>query len=119
MKKQTKMPSLVTIAILTAVTVIFWIGFGVYRIFTSKPSPPVPREIILPVNPNLDTTILNGLQNKIYFTESQIGATVIERLTEPSPSPEATKTETVPESELGEEEVPVATGEGETANEEI
>ncbi len=116
MKKQTKAPSLVTIAILTVVTIIFWIGFGVYRIFTSKPSPPVPKEVTLPLNPNLNTTILNSLQNKTYLDESQIGATVIEQLTEPSPSPEATETETVPEFE--EEEIPVATEEGETTNEE-
>lgn len=119
MKKQTKTPSLVTIAILTAVTIIFWIGFGVYRIFTSEPPLPVPKEVVLPLNSNLDTTTLNGLQNKIYFTESQIGATVIEQFTEPSPNPEAIETETVPGSEFEEEEIPVATGEGKTNNEEI
>lgn len=121
MKEKTKTPSLVTIAILTTVTIVFWIGFGVYRIFTSKPSSPVPQEVILPLNSNLDMTALNGLQNKMYFSESQIGPTVIQPVSQPAPTPEATETET---EIIPEEETPIATGEGEleegeTINEEI
>jgi hypothetical protein len=64
-------PKLVTIAIFTTITVIFWVFFGVYRVLTSEPNPNVPPEILSPLNPTLDTTALLKLDDKIYFEEGQ------------------------------------------------
>jgi len=65
--KKTKVPSLVTLSVLTAITVAFWIIFSVLRIFTTKPSPAVPPEILEPFSPNLNTTIIDKMQQRLYF----------------------------------------------------
>ena len=52
-----------TISILTLslLTIIFWIGFQIYKITTNKELPTATAEQIEPLNPNLDTDILEKL----------------------------------------------------------
>lgn len=62
-----KLPSLVVLLILTLITVVFWIMFSVYRTYTNKEvSTNVPREILLPISPNLDESTIDIMQTKIY-----------------------------------------------------
>ena len=86
MKKKLKTPTLVTTAVLTMITVIFWIAFEVYRTITTKPAPTVPQEIIAPLNPTLDEGTLNKLQLRINLDESQVGNLVTQTVT-PVPTP--------------------------------
>ncbi len=91
--KNIKAPKLVTIAVLTLITAVFWAGFEVYRIFTQKPTPPVPQTIINPINPTLDQNTLNSLQGRMYLDESQIGQTIATTpapVAQPTPPPAPT-----------------------------
>ena len=75
--KKLKTPSLVTIAILTTITVIFWVFFSVYRVFATKPTTSVPAEILEPISPTLDKTILDKIQQGVFISEEQIPQTII------------------------------------------
>jgi hypothetical protein len=70
--QKTKLPSLVTILILTLITALMWIGFNVYRAFTQKPVPSVPSEISQPLTPTLDQDTINKIQSSLFFDQSQI-----------------------------------------------
>jgi hypothetical protein len=64
--KNKKLPSFVILMILTLITTVFWISFSVYRVFTEKESPVVPEEISQPLDPKLDTGIIEGIKSRIY-----------------------------------------------------
>ena len=64
-------PSTVTIAILTTITIVFWIFYGVYQLLTSTPSTDVPDLLLAPIEPTLDTQTLNQLPSKIYFEKHE------------------------------------------------
>ncbi len=99
MRKKLKTPTLVTTAVLTLITVIFWVAFEVYRTITHKPPPVVPEEIILPLNPTLDQNILNGLSKRINLGESEVGNLTAENQTPtPVPTPEVTEAPVATES---------------------
>lgn len=67
MKNKKKLPAIVTTLILTVITSIFWVFFTAYRSVTSKPQPAVPAEIILPLNPKLDTNTIEEIKNKSFL----------------------------------------------------
>lgn len=71
--KKLKTPTAVTTAVLTLITLFFWIAFEVYRSLTVRPAPPVPAEIIMPLNPTLDAESLNKLQQRMHLSETEIG----------------------------------------------
>ncbi|OGM73950.1 hypothetical protein A2382_04895 [Candidatus Woesebacteria bacterium RIFOXYB1_FULL_38_16] len=101
------LPTIVTFAIITTITSLSWIGFEIYRKLTVKPSPPVPQEIIEPLNSNLDLELLHSLNTKIYLNDDQIQDTLLitnEPQPTPTPTPEAeipieSTTEAVPLSQ--------------------
>jgi hypothetical protein len=77
MTKQ-KTPSLVTIAVLTVITVVFWIAFGVVKIFTvKKESVLIPTEVLAPVEPVLNKDAVDNLHQRIYFDKDQIFNTIL------------------------------------------
>lgn len=106
--KNIKAPKLVTIAILSLITAVFWVGFEIFRAFTVKPEPPVEATIISPINPTLDVATLSSLQDKVFFEESQISEIVVAT---PIPIPEATPIPTVEPTPTPEE----STASGEVA----
>jgi hypothetical protein len=64
MKKNKKLPSVVILLILTAITTIFWISFSVYRVFT-KPNPiDISSEVTTSINPSLDLDTLNEIEKR-------------------------------------------------------
>lgn len=67
-----KLPSIVSILILTLVTAFAWLSFSIYRAVTIKPDPVVPKEISEPLSPDLDGETINKLQTKLYFDDSQV-----------------------------------------------
>lgn len=75
--KKKKLPSLVSILILTLITVFFWVAFDVYRLFTKPSDAVVPESISLPLNPVLDQNALDKLKQSVYFEDSQIEDFVI------------------------------------------
>ncbi|QQS39006.1 hypothetical protein IPM62_00090 [Candidatus Woesebacteria bacterium] len=76
--KNPKQPRLVTIAIMTTITVIFWVFFSVYSILTTKVAPSVSSEILAPLNPTLNSTVLNSLSDRIYVDDNEIIGPVVE-----------------------------------------
>lgn len=97
--KNIKAPRIVTIGILTLITVVFWVGFEVFRTFTKKPDTPVPQAIINPINPVLDQDALSKVQGRVYLDEGQIGQTVVQTET-PTPEPTVGPTTTPAESPI-------------------
>lgn len=87
--KKTKIPSFVTITILTTITTAFWLLFSVYRAFTKTPALDIPSQIIEPLDPTLDSNTLDNLQLRTYFEDSQIPQTILV-----TPTPAATETPT-------------------------
>lgn len=96
--KEAKLPSIVSILILTIITVIMWISFSVYRAFTQKPAAPVQGEISKPLDPSLDTQTLNQIQSRMFLQDSEIpdavassqpaaASTPIAPVITPSPTP--------------------------------
>ncbi len=69
-----KPPQLVTIAVITTITLIFWVFFGLYEILTKKTEVDVPPALLEELTPTLDTTTLNQIQNRLYFEEGQVDA---------------------------------------------
>lgn len=75
MKQKRDLPKLVVFAIITLITALSWVGFEIYRTLTDAPDPVVPPEVILDLDPTLDQVTLEGLVNKIYLEENEIGDT--------------------------------------------
>jgi hypothetical protein len=71
--KKIPTPSPVVLGVITLITVVFWIAFGIIRIVTTTEEIDVPPEILAPLTPTLDTSIISSLENKIYLSETEIG----------------------------------------------
>jgi len=76
--KKTKLPSIVSILILTLITVIVWVTFDVYRLFNKADDPVVPESVSLPLVPTLDTETINKFESRIFLDQSQIPDQIIE-----------------------------------------
>lgn len=64
MVKNKKLPSVIVLMILTVITILFWISFSVYKVFTNNEPLSVPEKVIEPLNPNLDMRTLNEIENR-------------------------------------------------------
>ncbi len=74
--KNSRLPNLVSILILTVLTALMWISFSVYRAITTKPAPVVPPVVSQPLTPTLDTATMSKVQSSIFLDNSQIPQTV-------------------------------------------
>ena len=70
-----KLPRIVSLSIFSAIVVIFWIFFGVYRAITAKPTPQVSAQILEPITPSLDTNAIKNLGGRVFIDQSQIPQT--------------------------------------------
>lgn len=61
-----KLPNVIALMILTLVTLLIWLTFTIFRSFTREAAPVVPVEIVLPVNPKLDSSTVNQMQQRLY-----------------------------------------------------
>ncbi|OGM21335.1 hypothetical protein A2955_01310 [Candidatus Woesebacteria bacterium RIFCSPLOWO2_01_FULL_37_19] len=102
--KKPKAPRLVTVAITTTVTIIFWIFFGLYGILTTEPKVDIDPKLLVPLNPTLDITALDSIKGRIFFDEDDITVSLPLTATtiEPTPTPEEPENseETSPEITL-------------------
>lgn len=99
-----KAPKLVTVAVVTTITIVLWVFFGVYRILTASSPPIVPEELLAPINPVLDQEALRNIEGRVFFEESEIPELSID-----------ISTATIP---IAEEEAPTATESAEGVEEE-
>ncbi len=104
MKKQ-KAPRLVTVAVFTTITLIFWVFMSLYEIITSTPDIEVDPELLKPIDPTLDQEALVRLDNRLYFEEGQTHSpSVIKEV--PEPTQEIIKPTDIPEEEIPTELTP-------------
>lgn len=85
--KKPPAPRLVTVAIFTTITVIFWIFFSVYTVLTQTPDIKVPPELLEPIDPTLDVESLEELSERVHYEEVDVTTPIIVVST-PSPEPE-------------------------------
>lgn len=55
------------LAILSLITVIIWMGFEVYFMLNKSSTPEVLITLTKPLDPELDTNLLNGLKERKSF----------------------------------------------------
>ena len=86
--KKPKAPKLVTTAITTTITVIFWIFFTLYQVLTTKPAPSVDPKLLEPINPTFDTKTLDKITERGFFEEgSFVSLQQLQPTVEPAPEP--------------------------------
>lgn len=89
--KKNKLPSFITVLILTLITVVMWVSFSVFRALSSKPVASVPEEVSKPLNPTLDSDTIGKIRSRIFLDDSQIPENIITAPTPgPTPTPVAT-----------------------------
>lgn len=62
--RKNKLPNIVILLILTAITSIFWISFSVYNVFTKEEEYQIPNKIIAPLPPTLDIKTLEEINKR-------------------------------------------------------
>jgi hypothetical protein len=67
--KKPNPPKLVTIAVTTTITIVFWIFFTLYQVLTSKAEPSVSEKLLSPIIPELDRESLLKIKDRIFFEE--------------------------------------------------
>lgn len=60
-----KTPIAISMMILTLITIIFWVSFSIYKVFTTDTAEIVPEEITLPIDPKLDMDTIELIKNKL------------------------------------------------------
>ena len=70
--KKPKPPSIVTLAVMTTITVVFWVFFSVYRVYMTKVPTNVSPEILKPISATLDTKALAQIGQKVYFERGDV-----------------------------------------------
>lgn len=92
MKKQTIGKDLLIISILTTISVAVWIAVDIYGALHKSDIPQVLKKQIEPLNPKLDTLILEQLESREFFDLKE------ESMSPPSPTLETLPAN--PESEI-------------------
>lgn len=103
--RKNRLPKPITILILTLLTAVLWVGLNIYRTFTVKPVPPIPENISNPLNPTLNTEVIQQIESAIYIPESEIPQIGIDIQATPTPiltEEETSSLTTLPETEATE-----------------
>jgi hypothetical protein len=72
MKQHKISRELVLLATLTALTVFTWLFFDVYRALRKPSSLEVPAEQFLPLDPKLDTKVIESLSGRQMLTREEL-----------------------------------------------
>ncbi len=74
--KKPRAPKLVTVAITTTITVVFWVFFTLYQVLTRVSPSSVDPILLEPISPSLDTTLLNSIPERVFFEEGEVIAPI-------------------------------------------
>lgn len=85
--KSPKPPNIVLVGIITVITIVLWIIFGVYKLVTTPQDVDVSSDILSPVSPTLDQEGLSILEQRLFFTEAELSNVSIISTPEPEESP--------------------------------
>ena len=69
--KRPSAPKLVTVAITTTITIVFWVFFTLFQILTGEPDPVVDPKLLEPIVPELQIETLSVLKDRVFFQESR------------------------------------------------
>jgi hypothetical protein len=75
--KKDKLPSLISVLILTLITVVMWVSFDIYRAVTKAPESIVPAEITKTLNPTLDQDSIKLIESKKFLSDFEIPEDII------------------------------------------
>lgn len=94
--QKSKIPGLITILIMTLITSVMWVGFGIYRAIKSKPAPTVSQQILQALTPSIDQNTAEKIRNKVYINEENISEPTIAPTSTANalPTPQATNSPT-------------------------
>lgn len=67
-----KIPGIISLVILTAITLVCWAFFDIYRVIKKSPPVVVPPEITATFNADLDTAALETVGKRYYVEEMEI-----------------------------------------------
>ena len=84
--KKSKLPSLVSILILTLLTVVMWISLSVYHAFTTKPPESVPDAVSKPLTPTLDQDVVKQIESSVFLQSSEIPEITVGSSASPAPT---------------------------------
>lgn len=70
--KKRSLPKPITILILTLLTAVLWVGLNIYRAIAVKPVTTVPENVSLPLDPTLDTNVIQKIESAIFIPDSEI-----------------------------------------------
>lgn len=65
--RKPKPPNIVVVTVMTTITILFWVGFEIYRSFTSQGEPVVNQQILRPVSSQTDLETLEEINQRVYF----------------------------------------------------
>jgi hypothetical protein len=102
MKKKYVSRDVLIVSVCTLITILVWIGFDVYRIFTQEEQPYVPADQLVPLNPKIDQEIIDQVAQGAFWEKGEYTLPVPIPPREEAPS-ETEEVEEVEESEEGEE----------------
>ncbi len=94
-----KAPKLVTVVVFTTITVISWIFLTVYEILSTPKSVQVDEKLLAPINPTLNSELLESIPGRIYFEEGSTAplsapSVISVPLSNPTPTAATTSSET-------------------------
>lgn len=73
MKRNYFSRNLLLILILTSITIFVWIGIETYQILTRKDVPKVIKEQLEPLDPAIETQIIQDLSGKKNYIKEDLG----------------------------------------------
>lgn len=114
MKRKPKAPRLVTVAIFTTITIVFWIFFSLYNILVQPAQLDLDENLLKPIDPTLDTKALNSISSREFYEEGEVEIPIF--IIQITPSPTIAPTPTPEELQTETETPPPATSEA-TLNE--
>lgn len=69
-----KLPNIVTLAFLTTITIIIWIGYSIYDAYIKSPNIKIDEAILKDINPTLNSNVLAEVAKKVYFEKGETTA---------------------------------------------
>ncbi len=64
--KKNKLPPIIALLIFSFITIILGVAFNIYRAFSQKPTPVVPENVIMDLDPNLDINTINTIKERSH-----------------------------------------------------
>lgn len=90
-----KLPSPVTLLILTGLTTVVWVSLSVYRTYTLEAPPSVPDEVSQELTPTLNKDVINDIKQRQFYNEVPAFVPPQQETATPKPSSQPTTEPTV------------------------